>query len=166
MNQSFEPFPRITYPGKAFLKGWDNYDLRKKNLVFWEPVDRRWETYGRDRVTFLRLHMHEVPVEDSNFGRRSALRDVLNLGAAWRVLDPKAMWDPREGLCDRWHDTQQVPLTLPPAPLWFRQLNAVLGAVSSNSHMTPEERAKAREALVTTAYSSRTSAGGTSERRR
>lgn len=153
MILTYEPFPENTEAGKAFLEGWDRFHVKTDNRLFWDPVDNRWETYPRGTFTFVLLGMPTVPVDESYFGRRTTLREVLNLGAASRVLDPKAIWDPRDGRWYRWQKTQQVPPPPPPPPAWLRQLNADLDAVSANTHMTPEEKAQAREGLIKAAYS-------------
>jgi hypothetical protein len=70
--------------------------------------------------------MPRVDIDNDYFGRRSTLREVLNLGSASRVLDPKAIWDPRDGYWYRWGPVAQAPRTPAPVPEWLQRLNADL----------------------------------------
>ena len=149
----FEAFPETTPAGKAFKQGWDTY-VKAQHLpnVFWDPVDIRWENYPRDEWGFSRVQLPVVPLGFEYWAERTILHEVINIGASTRIVNAKVVWNPRDGFWYQWQKLVDPVPSPPPPPPWLVQSNADLDALARNTHLTPEERFQARNALIQSAY--------------
>ena len=126
---------------KAIESGWKRFvEQNKQPDVYWDPVDRRWETYSAAQFIMARSTVPSVKLEQ--FIQFSMFAEVHRLSAAVRALGGRVVWNPRDGY---WYSFGDRPVV---SPDWMERMNKELKAIDQNPNLSPEEKQRARLSII------------------
>jgi hypothetical protein len=136
-----------TAEGRALQQGWDDHvQSRHRPDVYWDPTDLRWETYAAGRFSFTRTDLPAVDLAHM-WSESLTLSEVLAVSRAIRASGGSAIWNPRDGRWYRFHLLTSPPPP-PPGDGWTARMNAQLAAIEADTSLSPEERHRARIAII------------------
>jgi hypothetical protein len=132
---------------KELEAGWKTF-VKKQKLpnVFWDPIDRRWEQYDLAEWTSMRSPVPNVDI--NTYLESSILQEVFEISKTVRALGGRVFWNPRDGYWYSFFEKTQPKPAPPPEPDWVKQMNDEIRAIALNPNLTPEEKQRARMAIV------------------